>query len=110
VPLLLIWAVSRAGHNEFDQDCWSLRRRLRGSGAQLRIDGTQFRVQVGSGGHRHRITAPVIGGGIAHDREHVVDRQNAGRLSRNASFFCRTVARTLLSSTGPAAARNGFYC
>ena len=46
----------------------------------------------------------MIGSRIAHHGEHVLERQNAGRLSRNASFLCCAIACTLFSSTGFAAA------
>ena len=49
-------------------------QRLRDRQAQLCIDAAELRVQVGSGGRRHRITALMISGRIAHDLKHVVER------------------------------------
>jgi hypothetical protein len=63
--LLFPSGVITAGYYKLDYQFFEWRRR--GSRVQLRIDGGQFRVQVGSGGHRHRITALVIGGRITGD-------------------------------------------
>jgi hypothetical protein len=61
-------------------------------------------MQVGCGRHRHRFAALVISGMIAHHRQHILERKDARGCGFNAGFFRRSVARTLLSSTGFATA------
>jgi hypothetical protein len=41
---------------------------------------------IGSSRHRHSVAPLRLGVGIPHHRQHVIERQNAGRLSRSASF------------------------
>jgi hypothetical protein len=68
-----------------------------------------FGMQIWSCRYGHGVTTLGIGLGIPHDGEHVIERQNACRLGGGASFGGRTIARTLLSSTGFAADCHGIY-
>jgi hypothetical protein len=48
----------------------------------------------------------MIGGKIAHHQKHIVERQDTGGIGCNTSLLGRAITRTLLSSTGFAAARH----
>ena len=70
---------------------WARQTRAGVSGAtavrswvQLRVDGSKSRVQVRRGGHSHGITALMIGGRIAHDRQ---------ACSRAAEYHLRQLQR-----------------
>ena len=62
--LTVLLGMIPGGQDKLEEEF--LGRRLRGSRAQLRIDGSQSGVQVRRRGHRHRITALVIDRRIAH--------------------------------------------
>jgi hypothetical protein len=102
--LPIICDMCRAWDDKFDPDGPRLGRRLRGSRAKRRVDSAQSRMQVGSSGHRHRITALMIGGRIAQHRQHVVERQDTRRRGGDAGLLGHAIARSLLSSTGFATA------
>jgi hypothetical protein len=61
-------------------------------------------LRVGRGGHSHGITALMIGGRIAHDPKHIVERQSTTCGSCSPSLLSRTIARALLSASSFATA------
>ena len=97
-PLLLIFSgMILGGQDKLEQEF--LRRPLCGSWVQLRVDSSKSRVQVRGGGHSHGITALMIGGRIAHDPKHIVERQSTTCGSCSPSLLSCAIARALLSAS-----------
>jgi hypothetical protein len=90
------------GQDKLEQEF--LGRRLCGSWVQLRIDSRQSWVHVRRGSHGHSITALIIGGRIAHDPQHIIERQSTTCGSCGAGLLSCAIATALLSSTSFAAA------
>jgi hypothetical protein len=105
-PLPLIFSgMIPGGQDKLEQEF--LGRRLFGRWAQFRIDRSQSRVKVRRDGHRHRMTALMIGGAIAHNRQHVVKWQDTGGSGCSACLLRCAITRALLSASGFASTYHG---
>src|SRR5262249_49165357 len=66
----------------------------------LWLYSAHFGMQIWSGRYRHRVAALRLGVGVAHYRQHVIQRQNSGCLGSSTRLRGGAIDSAFLSSTG----------